>query len=102
MANKSFRTSAELASFGLSIRRWRAIHSLTANQVAQRANISRDTLRSIENGTGTPSLLAVLAVLEVLGLQGTFAKEIDPLNSELGRDRAELLNKKRVRTNALG
>ncbi len=102
MANKSFRTSAELADFGLAIRRWRAVHSLTASQVAERANISRDTLRSIEQGTGTSSLMAVFAVLEVLGVQGILAHEIDPLNSELGRDRAELINKKRVRTNALG
>jgi len=102
MANRSFRTSAELADFGLAIRRWRAILGLTASQVAERANITRDTLRSIETGTGTASLGAVFAVLEVLGIQGTLAKQIDPLNFDLGRDRAELINKKRVRTRALG
>lgn len=100
MANKSFQINAELADFGQSIRRWRAIQSLTASQVAERANISRDTLRSIEQGKGSPSLAAVFAVLEVLGIQGTITKEIDPLKTELGRDRAALIDKKRVHANA--
>mgnify|MGYP000084169253 CR=1 FL=1 len=101
MANKSFRTSAELTDFGLAIRRWRAVHSLTANQVAERADISRDTLRAIENGAGTPSLVAVFAVLEVLGIQNLVTKDMDPLKTDLGRDRASQIGKRRIHSNAL-
>ncbi len=40
---------------GEQIVTWRKLQGLTAEQVAERAGISRNTLRSIEQGTGNAS-----------------------------------------------
>jgi transcriptional regulator with XRE-family HTH domain len=42
-----------LRVLGEHVSTWRKLNRLTAAQVAERANISRDTLRAIEQGRGT-------------------------------------------------
>lgn len=74
-----------IAEFGAHIRSWRKISKLSAELVAERAGITRDTLRAIELGTGTPRLENVFAVLEALGLDNTLVAAIDPINDERGR-----------------
>lgn len=76
---------------------WRKLHGLTAEQVSQRANITRTTLRSLENGGLGVSLETYLAVLHALGILNDAIKAVDPFESDLGRARADLLLPKRVR-----
>lgn len=70
---------------------------LTAQQVAERADITRDTLRKIESGNANVGFNNVAQVLRALGLLDQVVSMVDPLNSDLGRLRAGSLAKKRAR-----
>ena len=63
-----------LETFGENIKLARKRRKLTTIQVAERANIGRNTLYLIEKGNSGVSLGAVLNVLRVLGLQDDFLK----------------------------
>ncbi|MDY6050650.1 MAG: helix-turn-helix transcriptional regulator [Corynebacterium sp.] len=54
-----YRIDRELAELGENIRGWSVVLHLTAQQVCERANISRDTLRKIERGDATVGFSAV-------------------------------------------
>jgi transcriptional regulator with XRE-family HTH domain len=72
-----------LASFGENIKLARLRRNLTAEQVAERAGLSRRTLVSIEKGLPSVAMGSYLQVLFVLGLSDDMlqvAKE-----DELGR-----------------
>ncbi|WP_040496026.1 helix-turn-helix domain-containing protein [Fulvivirga imtechensis] len=73
MPKKEFilRTTAKriLSEFGENIKLARLRRKLSAEQVAERANISRPTLTSIEKGSPSVSLGHYLMVLHVLGLE---------------------------------
>ena len=70
---------------------------LTTQQVAERADITRDTLRKLEHGDPTVGFHVVLKVARSLGILDTLAGALDPLSTDLGRARAALLNRERVR-----
>lgn len=53
---------------GTEIRNARREYQLTQLQLSEMAGISDRTLREIEKGSGSPSLTAVLAVTNVLGI----------------------------------
>ena len=76
---------------------WRKLQRLTAAQVAERAGISRDTLRSIEAGKGTASTENLLRVLRVLGILDGVITATDPYQTDAGRLRADEILPKRVR-----
>ncbi|SEH93568.1 MULTISPECIES: helix-turn-helix domain-containing protein [unclassified Leifsonia] len=76
---------------------WRKILGLTTQQVAERADITRDTLRKLEHGDPTVGFHVVLKVARSLGILDTLAGALDPLSTDLGRARAALLNRERVR-----
>lgn len=57
-----------LAVLGENIKLARLRRKLSAEQVSERANISRPTLSAIEKGTPTVSIGSYLQVLFVLGL----------------------------------
>ena len=76
---------------------WRKILSLTAEQVAERADISRGTLRRLEHGDPSVGFHVVLRVARALGVLDTLTDALDPLNTDLGRARAGLIDRKRVR-----
>lgn len=101
MARKTPAVERTLVEFGASLRSWRSIRGLPGAVVAERAGISRDTLRSIEAGKGTASLAAVVAVMEALGISSSMTNAVEPLNTEIGRNRAALINRKRVRPHAI-
>ncbi len=72
-----------LTELGGNIRLARLRRKLSSEQVAERANISRSTLSSIEKGVPTVSFGSYFLVLQVLGLEKDFlclAKD-----DELGR-----------------
>lgn len=53
---------------GRAVQESRKLNGLTQEQLAELAGISERTLRSIERGTGNPSITAVFAVADVLGV----------------------------------
>ncbi len=63
---------AILSKMGENIKLARLRRKLTAEQVSERANISRATLWSIEKGTESVAMGAYFQVLFVLGLEKDF------------------------------
>jgi transcriptional regulator with XRE-family HTH domain len=89
------RSAAKAA--GESIRSWRILYELKAEQVAQRAGISLGTFSKIENGDPSVGLDAFLEVVRSLGLLDRFEQSLDPLETDLGRARMTDTMPKRVR-----
>jgi len=73
------------------------VQGLTAEQVAERAGISPLTLRKVETGDTGVRFEAVLQVARALGVLDPMVDAIDPLQTDLGRARADLINRKRAR-----
>ncbi|MDO5067328.1 MAG: helix-turn-helix domain-containing protein [Propionibacteriaceae bacterium] len=92
-----WQTNLRLADFGRHVRGWRMALGLTAQQVAEQAGITRDTLRRIESGNPKVGFNNVAQVLQVLGLLDRVVEAVDPLGDDLGRARADRLRRKRVR-----
>lgn len=86
-----------LQALGERLRLARLRRRLTAQQVAERAGMSRTTLRALERGEASVTLGACLNVLHVLGLDGDLARVA--LDEELGRrlQDAELRQRARPR-----
>jgi len=61
----------DVLSIGAGIRSARKDAGITQEDLAHLAGISVRTVRAIETGTGNPSLQAVVAVSDVLGLRLT-------------------------------
>lgn len=72
-----------LEQVGENIKLARKRRNLTAIQVSERANISRNTLYLLEKGTASVSIGALFNVLRVLGLHDDFLKL--GADDELGR-----------------
>lgn len=66
------RTKRILVEVGENIKLARLRRKLSAEQVAERANISRPTLVEIEKGSPAVSIGSYLLVLNVLGLEKDF------------------------------
>lgn len=74
-----------LVEVGESLRLARLRRRLSAQQVADRAGISRSTLQNLEKGSSSISIGNLLQVLVVLGLEKDFAMlaAADPLGRKL-------------------
>lgn len=92
-----YRIDGQLLAFGEHVRGWRMVLGLTAQQVSERAGITRDTLRKIESGDQGVGFGNVAQVLRALGVLDQVVDVIDPLKSDIGRLRAGNLAKKRAR-----
>ncbi|MDR1712851.1 MAG: helix-turn-helix domain-containing protein [Coriobacteriales bacterium] len=77
---------AYLLEFGRNVQLWRRLQGISASSLASRAGISRNTLASIEKGTGASSLANVFAVLNALGICSQIVQAAQPGNTELGRE----------------
>ena len=86
-----------LRVFGDQVAVWRKLERLSAETVAARAGISRDTLRAIEHGKGTVSLENTFRVLRVLGVLEKLIEASDPYQTDVGRLRADEVLPRRVR-----
>ncbi|MEH0110514.1 helix-turn-helix transcriptional regulator [Tersicoccus sp. MR15.9] len=82
---------------GDQVTTWRKLLGLTAEQVAERAGISRETLRRIEHGDPGVNFAAVLSVSRGLGLLDRIVTATDPYETDLGRARADQALPQRVR-----
>ena len=91
------RIDRQITELGGHIHGWRMVLGLTAQQVAERADITRDTLRKIESGNPNVSFNSVAQVLRALGLLDRVVDAVDPLNSDIGRLRADRLTRRRAR-----
>jgi DNA-binding XRE family transcriptional regulator len=87
------RRSNEADAYGLeascrhepSVRRWRLMQSLKAEELAERAGISRSTLQKIERGDPGVSIGAVMSVMQALGQIDHVVGSFDPLYTDVGR-----------------
>lgn len=82
---------------GAHLTAWRKLQRLTAEQVADRAGISRGTLHRLENGETSVGLDVFLNVVRVLGVLDRVVDAVDPYETDLGRLRADQALPKRVR-----
>lgn len=92
------RTRISAQRIGAHLASWRKLQRLTAEQVAERAGISRGTLRRLENGETTVGLDVLLNVARVLGALDRVVEALDPYETEVGRARADEALPKRVRS----
>lgn len=84
------RRSRQLEEFGENIRRWRTLNGLSAAELADRAAVSRQTLRTIESGEGG-RIDSLFAILGALGIADTAIAGIDPYTNETARARIDEL-----------
>jgi transcriptional regulator with XRE-family HTH domain len=89
------RRSAEV--IGDHLVTWRKLQNLTAEQVADRAGISRTTLRRLEHGDPAVGFDVFLSVARALGQLDRVVEVLDPYETDLGRARAADTLPKRVR-----
>lgn len=84
----SLRRQRQLKEFGENIRRWRALNGLSAAELADRAAVSRQTLRLIESGEGG-RIDSLFAILGALGIADTAVTGIDPYLNDTARARID-------------
>ncbi|GAB06939.1 helix-turn-helix domain-containing protein [Gordonia amarae] len=99
MATKRVPYPVQRASsdIGKQLALWRRMQNLTAQQVAERADISRDTLRRLEHGDPGVTMASLLGVLRALGALDRAVDALDPMQTDIGRIRAIESIPKRVR-----
>ncbi len=76
---------------------WRKLLGLTAQQVAERAGTTRQTLARLERGSGAVSLGTFLNVARALGQLDRAVNALDPYETPFGRARADDMLPQRVR-----
>lgn len=81
---------------GAHLRRWRKLQHLSAAQVADRAGVSAPVISRLENGEGS-TLETLLRVARALGVLDQLIEALDPMNSDIGRLRADERLPERVR-----
>lgn len=86
-----------LRRLGDDVVTWRKLQGVTAAQVADRAGVHVNTLRSLEHGEGSISLENTLRIARALGLLDKFASALDPYATDVGRMRTEEKLPERVR-----
>lgn len=92
------RTRLSAQRIGSQLSTWRRLQHLTTQQVAERAGISRGTLRRLEYGETSVGLDVFLNVARALGVLDRIVEAVDPYETDLGRARADEQLPKRVRS----
>ncbi len=90
-----------LRSLADSVSTWRRLRSLTQAQLADRAGVSRGVVGRLEAADGGVSAENLLRILRALGLQELMTDALDPMQSDIGRLRAEEQLPVRVRPKRL-
>lgn len=91
------RVQRGAAEIGQHLVTWRKLQNLTAEQVAERANVTRTTLRRLEHGDPGVGFAVFLGVARALGQLDRVVEVLDPYETDLGRARAEEALPERVR-----
>lgn len=93
----SARTVRAARQVGENIATWRKLQNVTAEQLGERAGVSRATISKLEHGDLGVGLGVLLEVLRALGQLDAVVTATDPFESDLGRIRAVSTIPKRVR-----
>jgi transcriptional regulator with XRE-family HTH domain len=86
-----------LETIGKHLSAWRKLRNLTEEQVADRAGVSRGTVRRLESGQASVSLENALRVARALGVLDQITDAVDPFSTDVGRMRSEERLPQRVR-----
>jgi transcriptional regulator with XRE-family HTH domain len=76
---------------------WRKLRGLTQAQLADRAGVSLNTARRLEDGDGGITLENVLRMLRALGVLESVPRALDPYATDIGRLRSDEQLPQRVR-----
>ena len=76
---------------------WRRLNGVTAELLAERVGVSRDTVRRMESGDPTVSFGTVLSTCRALGILEPVTGAFDPSSTDYGRLRLASGVPKRVR-----
>jgi transcriptional regulator with XRE-family HTH domain len=102
---KQFRTPiavvGALRAMGEDFSAWRKLQGLTEGQLAERAGVSRGTVRRLEGAGGGVSLENVLRIARALGVLDQLTRAVDPYETDVGRLRADEALPRRVRPRRL-
>ncbi|MBI4940188.1 MAG: helix-turn-helix transcriptional regulator [Actinobacteria bacterium] len=90
------RTARAGVEIGQHLTAWRKLLGLTAEQVSERAGVSRNALRRLENGE-LGGMDTFLNVVRALGQLDRLVTSLDPYETDLGRARADQALPQRVR-----
>lgn len=85
------------ADIGRQVASWRKLRGLTAQQVAERAGVTRQTVGRLEHGDLAVGLGTFLNVCRALGVLQQVVEATDPYETAFGRARADQSLPKRVR-----
>jgi transcriptional regulator with XRE-family HTH domain len=85
-----------LETLGEHFGAWRRLQHLTAEQVADRAGVSRGAVQRLEAGDGV-SLESTLRIARALGILDVLVASADPYTTDIGRLRADDELPQRVR-----
>lgn len=91
------RTKIAAQDIANSISTWRKLLGMTAQQLADKANVSRGTISRLEKGDPSVSFETVLGVSSALGITERLIDAFDPYETDFGRIRSEQKLPQRVR-----
>ena len=91
------RTKRAADEIGRNVATWRKLYGLTAQELADKANASRDTISRLENGDPSVSCATFLNVCNAFGITEAVIAATDPYETDLGRARADEALPQRVR-----
>ena len=92
-----YRIDHQRKLLGERIHQWRMVLGLSSQQISERAGVTRDTVRKLENGDTTVKTETLLQVLRAMGMLDPVLEALDPYKYDVGRLRAHRINRKRVR-----
>lgn len=92
-----FQVQQAGGDIGENLAAWRKLRNLTAQQVAERAGTTRQTIARLERGDLSVGLDIVLSVARALGILDALVHATDPYETTFGRARADQALPKRVR-----
>lgn len=92
-----FRTRQAAKDIGQSIRDWRRLQTITSDELADMAGVSRSTLSRLENGDPSVSLATLLNICNAFALTDRVIDAVDPYETDYGRARAPQSLPQRVR-----
>lgn len=92
-----FRTQQAATDIGENLTAWRKLLGLTAQQVAERAGTTRQTVARLERGDLSVGLDIFLNVSRALQVLDDVVKATDPYETPFGRARADQSLPQRIR-----
>src|SRR6218665_2428584 len=92
-----YKTQRAAEDIGSQLAAWRKLRGLTAQQVADRAGITRQTVARLEHGDLAVGMAVFLNVCRALGVLDRVVEATDPYETAFGRARSDQTLPKRVR-----